>query len=258
MIGLIDWGIGGLSVYRELKKFHPDVPCIYFSDSGAIPYGKMSKSELIARLHLISDFFRKNKVRQIIIACNAASTVIENIKTKNPDLIYFGMLDSGAFLIKKSKLQSYLILGGFRTVRSKYFQNYFQNSNISIQVKAAQPWSALIEAGDLDSYAFHESIVKVLSNLKFKPDGILLACTHYPAISPQIQKLLPRSKILDPSQAVVKKILKNRNWKNIPDQFFTTGSVEKTKSSAKKAFNIKLKKIIKLSLSLRTDHRYKK
>jgi glutamate racemase len=237
MIGLIDWGIGGLSVYRELKKFHPDVPCIYFSDSGAIPYGKMSKSELIARLHLISDFFRKNKVRQIIIACNAASTVIENIKTKNPDLIYFGMLDSGAFLIKKSKLQSYLILGGFRTVRSKYFQNYFQNSNISIQVKAAQPWSAFIEAGDLDSYAFHESIVKVLSNLKFKPDGILLACTHYPAIS---------------------KILKNRNWKNIPDQFFTTGSVEKTKSSAKKAFNIKLKKIIKLSLSLRTDHRYKK
>ena len=47
-LGILDWGIGGVSIYKLIKEKRPDVPVIYFSDTGATPYGKMERRELAA------------------------------------------------------------------------------------------------------------------------------------------------------------------------------------------------------------------
>jgi glutamate racemase len=246
-VGLVDWGIGGLSVYRELLKAKPGMECIYFSDSGATPYGKMSKKQLILRLQQISDFLKSKGVTDIVIACNAASTVLTEIQNKNRDMAYYGMLTSGAEMIKKSKSKNCLILGGKRTIRSLFFQNYFKNSNVKIQAKVAQPLSAFIEKGDMTSKFFELSLETILSNLKIKPNSVLLACTHYPAIQKQIQKRLPSCQILDPSLTVVHHLLKKskRSYKKATTQFFTTGSASAMKASAQKAFQIKVTSVKK-------------
>ena len=72
----MDWGIGGLGVQSLVKKRMPDVPVIYFSDTGAVPYGKMSRGELAARLDAIIAFLKTKGVSHVVIACNAASTAI--------------------------------------------------------------------------------------------------------------------------------------------------------------------------------------
>ncbi|MBC7420251.1 MAG: aspartate/glutamate racemase family protein [Bdellovibrio sp.] len=247
-LGLVDWGVGGLSVYQRLisKKLN----ITYLSDSGAMPYGKMAKPQLIQRLQLVCDFFRTKNIQHIVIACNAASTVLNEVKRKNPDLVFYGMLDSGAELVRKSKVENSLIIGGKRTVLSKYFQTRFKNSRIKTQVKIAQPLSAFIEKGDMSSILFQRSLKKVFSNLKFKPDSVLLACTHYPAIEKQIKQLVPTAKILDPSTMIIKKISRKKeiNFLKKTDQFYTTGLPSSMVKSAQKAFGLNIRKLTKISL----------
>lgn len=249
-IGFVDWGIGGLSVYRELKRVQPYINCVYLSDSGSTPYGKMTKPQLTLRLHAISNYFRKQGITTIVIACNAASTVLDAVKLKNPDIKYFGMLDSGAGIIKQSKLKKCLVLGGKRTIRSKYFQNYFKDSKFQIQAKAAQPLSAFIESGDMASKKFNSSLDQILSNLNFNPESILLACTHYPAIETQIQSRVPKAKILDPAEFLVTNLVSQIKFskKKGTTQFFTTGNPVKMKSSGQKAFALRIHSAKKIKI----------
>ena len=135
-------------------------------------------------------------------------------------------------------------------IYSKYFQNFFKNSKVVIQAKAAQPLSAFIEKGDISSKDFTESLNKILSDLKIKPHSILLACTHYPAITANIQKRFPKTKILDPSHQVVLTLslnLKKFNHKGSTD-FNTTGNSQAMKTSALKAFGIKLQAVKKIKI----------
>jgi glutamate racemase len=53
MLGMIDWGIGGISVYKLLKERLGDVPVVYLSDTGVTPYGKMARVELARRLDAV-------------------------------------------------------------------------------------------------------------------------------------------------------------------------------------------------------------
>ncbi len=249
-IGMLDWGIGGLSVLQQLRKQRPDVTCVYLSDSKSTPYGQMTKKELNQRLNQITNFFRQKKITQIIIACNAASTALDQVIESNPDVTFYGMLDTGVQLIRSARVKKCLILGGRRTIRSNYFQNAFKDLDVAIQAKPAQPWSAFIEKGDMSSHLFIRSLNRVLSNLRFAPDSILLACTHYPAIRSQIEAYFTHVKILDPSEFVIKKFSAQNKKSKATGKYtyFTTGNGASMKKSSLKAFQFRIDHIKKIKI----------
>src|SRR5215204_1238934 len=78
-LGILDWGIGGVSVYKLVKERLGDVSIVYFSDTGATPYGKMARSELVERLNAVIDFLKTKGVTHLVIGCNAASTAIPDL-----------------------------------------------------------------------------------------------------------------------------------------------------------------------------------
>ena len=80
-LGIVDWGIGGLGVVRELRAYctHKNavLPAIsYLSDTGAPPYGTLSARDLEARLRIAIGFLRDRGASRILLACNAASTAL--------------------------------------------------------------------------------------------------------------------------------------------------------------------------------------
>lgn len=256
-LGLIDWGIGGLSVYKEIQK-QLKVSCVYFSDSGFTPYGKTPKQKLIKRLNLILDFFRQKNIKHIIIACNAASTVLDELQLLNPDLKLEGMLHAGIQTIRSSRKKKILILGGKRTIKSQFFQNYFSqlpHSQLKIDVEAliAQPLSALIEKGEHPTPKFLVALKKIIKKASPSPGLVLLACTHYPAATETFKTVFPESLIADPAIVLVKKLnLKNRQRlrnKNLHSTFYTTGSNKQSEIAAYKAFNFKINKFIKVKIT---------
>lgn len=248
MIGLIDWGIGGLSVYKELKKEIKNFSCVYLSDSGFTPYGKTPQKKLVQRLHRLTSFFRNQNIYTIVIACNAASTVIDQVQKLNPDIQFFGMLEAGQKAIRECNQKSVLVLGGERTVESLYFQSEFKKSKFQIEARLAQPLSAFIEAGKQNSKQFDLSVKSLAQNKKAK--AVLLACTHYPAATKVFQKHFPQAKILDPAVTLAQDLKKTipAPSKKARSLFYTTGSVALSKTSAYKAFQLKISSFKKVNL----------
>jgi len=247
-IGLLDWGIGGLSVYKEIQS-KIGVSCLYFSDSGYTPYGKIPKKELIQRLNLIIDFFRKENISYIIIACNAASTVLDQVQIQNKDIQLFGMLKAGETSIRKSRKKKILVLGGKRTIKSCFFQNAFRHSDIHLEARVAQPLSAFIERGEQNSIQFTEALKAIQKKVRISPTFVLLACTHYPAATKTFQNFFPQARIVDPAEILVNdlsKILGQKLQKQKSSIFVTTGSSKQSKLSAEKAFNITISEFKKV------------
>nr|MDT0523947.1 hypothetical protein [Streptomyces sp. DSM 41633] len=74
-LGIVDWGIGGIGLVRELDRRAPGLPVLYWSDAGAMPYGRMRSADLTARLYDVVSELARRGATEVVLACNAASTV---------------------------------------------------------------------------------------------------------------------------------------------------------------------------------------
>ena len=73
MIGIFDSGVGGLSVFREIRKVLPDEKYIYFSDNAHCPYGEKSKEYITDRAREITRLLISQGAEIIVVACNTAT-----------------------------------------------------------------------------------------------------------------------------------------------------------------------------------------
>src|SRR2546423_624412 len=117
--GMLDWGIGGLTVYRELKRLDPLRSIVYFSDSGATPYGKLSQTALEKRVSRVGDYILGRGIHELIIACNAASTVVPRLRRKYAGcgLRMVDVISSGIRLAEGASWRRLGVIGGERTIR---------------------------------------------------------------------------------------------------------------------------------------------
>ena len=240
-LGIIDWGIGGVSIYKLVKEKLGDIPVTYFSDTGATPYGKMSRVELIARLDSVIEHLKTRGVTHIVIGCNAASTAIPLLKDHG--IPVEGVIESAVEMTAKLRPARLGLIGGRRTVVSGVYRKAFAGHDINVEQRIAQPLSGLIESGDMSSQHLRDEARRILAPIR-NSSHILLACTHYPAILPVIVKLVsPTTIFIDPSGAVLKKIAKWRLSSNGDDEFLTSGVSAAMKKAAKAAFGVKIDRI---------------
>jgi len=239
-LGIIDWGIGGLSIFKLIKEQLGPVPVTYFSDTGVTPYGKMTRPELVARLNAVLSFLKTQGVTNVLIGCNAASTAI--LYLEDHGIPVEGVIDNAVETVTKLKPKSLGLIGGRRTVVSGVYRKAFAKRNISVNQRIAQPLSALIESGDVSSVKLHDECKRILAPLK-NSSHILLACTHYPAIASVIQEYVAtQTKLVDPAEDLVKKIGKWKLADDGQDVFLTTGDVTAMKRAARNAFGVEIGK----------------
>jgi glutamate racemase len=245
---IMDWGIGGLSVYNEVRLLLPKLSILYYSDSGVTPYGKMPARELEARIHSLVMKFSEEGIQHFLIACNAASTVLPRLekKFKSRGLCVTGVIEHGIELIRKSKHRRFAVIGGRRTILARSYTKPFRQGRHAVTGRIAQPLSALIEAGELSSPKMHATLARILGPLK-NYDSVLLACTHYPAVAAQIQRHLPEVQLLDPARSTAAFIKKNWRWPKTaraPQWIFaTSGDPKAMRRSAALAFKVRISDI---------------
>jgi glutamate racemase len=262
---IMDWGIGGLSVYNEVMRLMPGLPILYYSDSGQTPYGKMPSKQLQARLLKIISHFAERGHRCFVIACNAASTALPGLEAdfKRRGLSVTGIIDRGVELVQKTKFKRVGVIGGRRTILSRKYSDRLSSSKRKVISRIAQPLSALIEQGELSSPLMTKTLMQILRPLR-GCDSLLLACTHYPAVSQQIQSILPDCQLLDPA-SMTAVYLRNRMRlqkqkrmrapasRVLPKKvFITSGSIAQMKQAARLAFGVKIDRAISLDEFLRT------
>ena len=245
-LAIIDWGIGGVSIYRLIKERLGEIPVTYFSDTGVTPYGKMARPELVSRLNAVIPFLKTRGVTHLVIGCNAASTAIDSLD--NHAIPIEGVIDSAVEASVKLKPKRLGLIGGRRTVLSGVFRNSFAQKGIKVEQRIAQPLSGLVESGDVSSALLRAECKRILAPLR-NCSHILLACTHYPAITYILQQCVStQTKFIDPAIEVVNIVTRWKIGASGQDEFLTSGDPVLMKSSAKKAFGVKISKVSRVKL----------
>lgn len=244
-LGIIDWGIGGISIYKLLNE-ELGLPVVYFSDTGAIPYGKMSRPELVARLNSVIVFLKDRGVTHLVIGCNAASTAIPFLGDQGVKIE--GMIDNAIAATMRYKPKRLAVIGGRRTVLSGVYREGFAAHGLKIEQRVAQPLSGLIESGDISSEALRNEAKKILDPIR-NCSHILLACTHYPAIASLLKDLVSaKTEFIDPAGSLVRKMSKWKLDTDGVDEFLTSGDPKAMNRSARLAFGVEIGKVVSVEL----------
>lgn len=247
MLGIIDWGIGGLGVYLEVRRRWPSMSITYLSDTGATPYGRLSGRELTNRLRRVVTVLRERGVDHVMIACNAASTAIPDLAIDSVTIS--GVIEPAIAECISQKPTHIGVIGGRRTILSGVYRRAFDDAGIRVTQRIAQPLSAMIEAGDVASGELHATVRHIVRPLK-NCSHLLMACTHYPAIADVIsQYVSPQTLLIDPAVATASVI---SSWSPIDatgrNTFYTTGDVTAMRRSAKLAFDVEIASVTKVTI----------
>lgn len=219
-IGLFDSGIGGTSIWKEIHTLLPNENTIYLADSKNAPYGLKSKQEIIDLSIKNTELLLKNNAKIIVVACNTATTnAIQELRNLY-NIPFIGIEPAIKPAAHLSKTQTIGILATKGTLNSDLFHEKLSlYSNIKIIEQIGHGLVQLIENGDINSPEMNELLESYLKPMiEQNIDYLVLGCSHYPYLIPQIQKIIPNHiKIIDSGEAVArqtKKILENNNLLN--------------------------------------------
>jgi glutamate racemase len=201
----------------------------------------MSRPELVARMDQVIEYLRSLGVAHLVIGCNAASTAIPYLKETPVEIK--GVIESAVNLTTRIKPGRLGVIGGRRTVVSGVYRNAFRERGIDVAQRVAQPLSGLIESGDISSDNLKEESRKILSPLK-NCSHILLACTHYPAITPVLRDFVsPETIFIDPAEELVAEVKKWDLSIEGESIFLTSGDPAAMQKAADAAFGVRIDKV---------------
>ncbi|WP_127959918.1 glutamate racemase [Serratia microhaemolytica] len=209
---IFDSGVGGLSVYKEVRQLLPDVHYIYAFDNVAFPYGEKSEQFIIERVHqIISAVGALHPLSLVIIACNTASTVCLPILRAR---FSFPVVGAVPAIKPAAKLTANGIVGLLATrgtVQRSYTHELIQRfaSNCRIELLGTSELVELTEAKLHGEAVPLEKLKKILQpwlSMPEPPDTIVLGCTHFPLLSEELKQVLPQgTRLVDSGAAIARR-----------------------------------------------------
>jgi len=226
-IGLFDSGVGGLSIWKAVQQLLPNENTIYLADNKNMPYGDRTKDEIIALSEKNTEFLLENNVKLIIVACNTASTnAIPHLRRKYK--IPFIRIQPA---IKPAGLQTKTGKIGLLATKGTLKSNMLEELKQIIPVKdveiIGQVGKGLVEIIEQDKSSSDESFDLLTQYLRpmmeENIDQLVLGCTHYPFLIPQIRKIVGNGvNIIEPSFAIArqtKRVLQESGLLNQQSKF---------------------------------------
>lgn len=205
-IGVFDSGVGGSSIWKEIRKLLPCENIIYLADSKNAPYGNKSSEEIIVLSIKNTEKLLQYNCKIIVVACNTATTNAITTLRENYKLPIIGIEPAIKPAALSTATKSIGILATKGTLSSALFSRTTREFTKDIRVVEiiGEGLVQLIEAGNLDGIE-----VETLLRKHTKPmmdanvDFIVLGCSHYPYIIPVLKRILPKHvKIIDSGEAV--------------------------------------------------------
>ena len=216
MIGIFDSGVGGLSVFREIRKVLPDEQYVYFSDNAHCPYGEKTREYIIDRARAITETLLSKGADVIVVACNTATAAAIADLRERYDVPFIGMEPAvkPAASCTKTGVVGVLATAGtlkadkYLTTRGKYAEE------VRFVEHVGEGFVELVENGNTSGAEAERVVGKsLIPLLEAGADTIVLGCTHYPFLTDTILKVasdhFPAQVIsmIDPAPAVARHLL---------------------------------------------------
>ncbi len=221
-IGIFDSGIGGLTVANAVIGHLPKEQIIYFGDTVHLPYGDKSGDSINYYALRITKYLLDKGCKAIVIACNTASAAAYQtlVDFFDDQTIIVNVVDPLVEKALKKDVKKVGVIGTKLTIESGVYQQQLHTLAPGVEVVAMPTplLAPMIEEGFINNTVSDIVLKEYLHHSAFaQMDALLLACTHYALIKPQIQTLLPEVDIIDTAATTARYLqqrLKERNLLN--------------------------------------------
>lgn len=237
-IGVMDSGIGGLSVLREIRQLLPAESLLYVADSAHLPYGDKTPTFVRQRVTAIAESLTAMGAKALVVACNTATAAAVESLRERFALPVIGMEPGVKPAVLSSKRRVVGILATEGMVRSNRMRELVARFAHEVEV-VIQPCPGLVE--QVERHALHTpETARLLQGylapiLARQADTLVLGCTHYPFLQPLIEQLVgPSLTVINTGEAVARHLKSRleasglRNGHATPGtvRFFSSGEVE--------------------------------
>ena len=239
-IGILDSGIGGFSVARQVQKLLPDENLLYFGDGAHIPYGNHAREDIVAMARYMFRFMEERGVKALLVACNTISCVIDACKDAVSCPI-FNAVQAGADAVAGLEVDKVGVISTVFTHNSQIYPRRIlaRSPRKLVVLSCGCPDLARLVEHSLGS---PEKMPQVEENLRLeldhmvlkdKVDCCVLGCTHYPLVADSIRKLYPALPLVDPAEEMARALRAYLNREGLANpegpgtlSVYTTGDVE--------------------------------
>ncbi|MBQ9647381.1 MAG: glutamate racemase [Oscillospiraceae bacterium] len=219
-IGVLDSGVGGLTVVRQLQRLLPGEDIVYFGDSANVPYGNRSEDEIFLLTMKMLRFLEQKQVKCVAVACNTISTLVERLRPECPFPL-ISIVEAGADFVAREKLRRVGLIATEFTVKTGAYDAriHAQLPDCEIVAKGSPNLAALIDKGDFNQSAINEEITENVDVILAKApvEDLILGCTHFPIVAENFRACFPRLRLIDPAEQqadAVKNLLVYRKLSN--------------------------------------------
>jgi glutamate racemase len=209
MIGLLDSGVGGLSVLRAVREVLPDVPIRYVGDQGHLPYGQRPREEVRAFARGIAHFLIEQGCTMLVIPCHTANAAaLHTLREQLPQIPIVGMEPAVKPAAEHTQTGIIGVIMTAATYHSELYASVVDRfaQHVRVEARACPEMVMLVERGDLDSPEARRIVSEYLLPLKEKGiDQLVLGCTHFPFLDAVMKAVLGDSvTLVDPAPAVAR------------------------------------------------------
>ncbi len=235
-VGVLDSGVGGLSVLREIHCLLPDIPTLYYADQGHLPYGPRPANEICGFVEAIADFMIAQGAVMIVLACHAASAAaLTHLRTSYPDIPIVGIEPAVKPAAEATRSGVIGVLTTQATADGTLYRRVVTRyaANVNVITCVSPELVTMVEQGSPDEAILRRCVEPML---KARADQIVLACTHFPFLKSQLARITDVP-LVDPGPAVARqtrRVLPTKvHFETGINRYFTSGSPEQFQSMLK-------------------------
>lgn len=235
-IGIIDSGVGGLTVVKEMCGRLPNEKVVYIGDSLRCPYGPRSAEEVRKYTFEMASALSKMDIKMLVIACNTATAVALDHIRAHFNFPVIGVIKPGArAAVNASTTKRIVVLGTSGTINSGAYDEEIkeQSKNAQVFPLACPEFVQIVESGQYKSQEASLTVKRTLQVLAEKEfDAAILGCTHYPLLEHHIKNHLPQhveiissavETVIDVQKMLIEKECVSNKKECVSPTFYTTG-----------------------------------
>ena len=185
LIGIIDSGVGGLTILQQLQQSRP-YNYRYIADHAFCPYGNKSNDVIYSRASKLVQYLKGQGAQAVVLACNTMSCFADKLQQEH-NLPVYDVITPTCKRLAGSNARKVALLATKSTIANGYYQQLLSKYGIQVVTFDCSAFVPYIEQGTTTSLACQRTVDKALRDLpKTKADAVILGCTHFPLLRSQI------------------------------------------------------------------------
>ena len=209
-IGVLDSGLGGLTVVKELTRLLPEESIAYFGDNKNCPYGNRTQEEILKLSTTMLDFLMDKEIKIAAVACNTISTQIDRLR-EHCKIPLVSIIEAACEHVAARNYTQVGIIATEFTIKQGLYGMLIKKQRSETQVfgQASRTLAALVDGGKFNDPETKAEVKAVLNALlKTHPElkHIILGCTHYPLLIDCIRDIVGPVRIINAAESTARKL----------------------------------------------------